>query len=157
MTFQASVDYSTVAKKKVFIKDLYPSLNDDDFADDPYVFRDDKTGLLYELRDDIDFEHSIDQTYDRFYAVMDIIDRNLTVLTKQEACYHILNKDIPSFKRKLIKALNSSKLSKHTYSTTRVGNCTNGGLSLSDIIMRLESMLIITTNAQERGLDVFWA
>lgn len=161
VNFQAQIDYSSFPKVKVFVEDLYPGADSFEdavyFENDPSFLKDEETGRLYQFVEKIDFDYTMNMSNDCFYSVIRRIDQNIYVQTHSDGGYgQIKYEDIPSFKRKVIKALNSS---------TEVGVCESSvegnffhcGVSNERIVNHLRAMLIIISNAQERKLNIFWA
>lgn len=159
MTFQANVDFSTVEKVKVYMKDLYPDSEDYYFEDDPYVSKEEGTGLLYQMDyAPLDFVHEITLSNQNMFSMLEVIDKSLAIATEHnDYCYRIESKDLPAFKQKIIRALNSEKSKKHAVPDFREGNMYHCGISESYIMSKLKTMLEITDNAQKRGLEVYWA
>lgn len=160
ITFQAAIDYKTVEQKKMYFEEIYQGYNHETDFEYMSQYPDvliDENGRLYEMRDVIPFEHEVNMSNDNFYSVLQNIDHNLYVSTKAEGGYGSVSfEDLPAFRRKLIKAVNSSSESGTTESFVS-GNFYHCGIDKSGIVSRIQSMLTIIHNAQERKLGVFWA
>lgn len=160
ITFQAEVDFSAIPESKVFLEDLYEGFNleaDGEYMSSyPDVFKD-ENGRLYENRKIVDFQYEVNLSNDNFYSVLMKIDHNIYVSTKSnDGCGTINCADLPEFRRKLIKACNSSS-SAGVRESFVSGNFHYSGISSDSISQRIQQMLIIVDNAQKRGLNVFWS
>lgn len=159
ITFQASVDYSKMEKEKVFLIDLYPNLDEEDFSMDLGcgVFLDEETNRHYQM-DYVDpgFVYEINMSNANFAHVLKIIDHNLWVLHNEDSCRSIKHAELPEFRRKIIKVLNKD-LSAHEVEHSQRGNFFSGGINSEYITKSMTRMLEIIDNAQKRDLDIFWA
>lgn len=159
ITFQASVDYSTMPKVKVFLVDLYPGLDEECFASDVGygVYFDEESKRHYQMDyAEPGFVYEVNMSNANFDHVLKIIDHNLWVLHREEPCHSIKHADLPAFRRKIIKVINKD-LSFHEVESFQHGNFFSGGIDSEYITKRMIQMLEIIDNAQKRELDVFWA
>lgn len=159
VTFQASVDYSKMKKQKVFLTDLYPNMDEEEFSMHlGYgIFFDEETNRHYQM-DYVDpgFVYEINMSNANFSHVLKIIDHNLWVLHIEDSCHSVKNADLAEFRRKIIKAMNKN-LSIHEVEYSQKGNFFSGGIDSTYISKNMSKMLEIIDNAQKRDLDIFWA
>ncbi len=160
ITFQAEVDFKEITARKVFLEDLYEGFDletgGEYMSSYPDVFKD-ENGRLYEMRQIVDFEYEINLSNDNFYSVLQKIDHNLYVKTKSDGGFGSVSfEDLPSFRRKLIKACNITS-SVGTRDSYVDGNFHYNGASSEYIIEKIKHMLTIIDNAQKRNIGIFWA
>jgi hypothetical protein len=161
VTFYANIDETVLPKKKVRMVDIYPGLDNMDFHGDGFLC--DEEGYYYEIQNDIDYRISVDFTNENFKSLLEVIDRNLYILSKEDGhCFALNEEQVPSFKRKLIKALNSSKTNHATskpYLHQKEGQMTTyfGGYSKEQAVMHLEKMLEVCDTAMKANTYVYWA
>lgn len=160
ITFQAAINLSDFPKKKVFVEDKYEGLDSFEdaayFENDPYLQKDPDSGRFYEMEADIDFDYEINMSNSNFYSVIKNVDNNLYVkIYNSDGCGSLSFEDLPSFKSKIIKSINTSK-SNGVRESIQDGNFYHVGIDKEEINSRLKKMLIIVENAQKLKIGVFW-
>lgn len=159
VTFQAKIDLKSFPIKKVFVEDHYglDSVTDASyFVNDPYVFLDEETKRFYVEIEEIGFTNEVNFSNSNFSHLLDIIDHNICVVSRHnDGCGQIKNEDIPSFKRKLIKAINTNNSNK-CVDTVVDGNFIHIGVDEEYISRSLKSILEVVDNAQKLNLDLCW-
>lgn len=159
VTFQANIDYSKVEKVKVYMTDKYPSLSEEEFSYDTFLEKDAETGRYFQMEDKIDFNHEINLSNSNFCLILNIVDRNLAILSEKDGNVGSISyEDLTDFQRKIMMALNISdkKMSGYERPSYSEGNFHHFGLNAEGIKERLESMLEVIKNARERNIGVFW-
>lgn len=147
VTFHAHLNHTKLPRKLVRCVDLYPGLDNKDFAGN-YLATMDQEGYYCENVIDVNFTIDAVFSNDKFDAILRCIDPNMAAVSRYEGnAYQIGYRDIPEFKRKVIKAINSSK----TQSSVQ-----NLRYSYADIIRGLNAILSVCTIAMEYKTFVYW-
>ena len=155
MTFHSNIDYTNISKIKIYMKDLYPDLDDWAFESDG-TLKEEETGLYYEWSyPEFDFVHEMNLANSNMLDMLGVIDSNYHNQCLENDYWIVFSvEDLPNLKRKIIKAINSSKSNNHVREPSNQGNMYYSGMSKEYISKRLAIMLEIVDNAQKRNLSI---
>lgn len=156
ITIYADVDQSKLPKRKELCIDLYPGMDNDDFKNDIFCEKD-LNGNYFEMVLDIDYMIECTFANENFYAVLKCVDADLAELTRRNGGSHLIGWEfIPDFKRKVIRALNSSKTIDHARLSCQRGNVIDCGYSIDQIINRLNCIMDVCEVAYKEKVSISW-
>lgn len=161
ITFFADLGKEHFTTRKVFAEEKYEGL--DSFKDaylfenDPFYFRDEETSRFYSMEQECSFKYEVNMANDTFNAILQNLDRNMYIQHKANDCCGSLEiESMPSFRRKLIFALNGP-MEKGTFEEHREGNFFHCGINSDRLKRNIQEMLDIIETAQQKGCPVYWS
>lgn len=148
VTVYAHLNHAKLPRRLRRCVDIYPGLDNQDFAGD-YLAVIDADGYYCENVIDVNFMIDVIFSNDKFDAILRCIDPNLAAKSRAEGnrCtvpYH----GIPEFKRKVIKAINSPK-TKSSVQNLRYPH--------AEIIRGMNAILEVCNVAMSYKSFVYWA
>lgn len=95
---------------------------------------------------------------DRWNTLLSAIDRNMAVSSSAEGnCGDIAAEDVPAFLAKVIRALNSSKLSSHERQPVQSGNWYTAGIDREYLERRLGDIAALCCTAVSHHASIHWS
>lgn len=133
-------------KTKVYMKDMYPDLDEEYFSSDPFLQKDENG--YYEMRGtwpEANFSNVNGFTYISMLGLA------------EDMCGTICNENLPAVRREILQMLNQhGKMQGYTYPDQQEGNFHIFGMDEDRIINGLKSIDAVCAKAQELGADVGW-
>jgi hypothetical protein len=115
------------------------------------LFIDLPKGIKHEGRSESDFSN------DRWNALLSAIDGNMAVSSRANGnCGDVVAEDVPAFLSKVIRALNSSKLSSHERQPVQNGNWYTAGIDREYLERKLGEIAELCCNAVSLHCAIYW-